>query len=40
MIVPSAVFGWGDWHVRIGLGRAGLPEVLAKLEDYLASTTF
>jgi aspartate/methionine/tyrosine aminotransferase len=40
MIVPSSVFGWGDRHVRIGLGRAGLPEVLAKLEDYLASTTF
>lgn len=40
MIVPSSVFGWGDRHVRIGLGRAGLPEVLAKLADYLASTTF
>jgi aspartate/methionine/tyrosine aminotransferase len=40
MIVPSSVFGWDDRHVRIGLGRAGLPEVLAKLEDYLASSTF
>jgi len=40
MIVPSSVFGWGDRHVRIGLGRAGLPEVLAKLEENLARTRF
>jgi aspartate/methionine/tyrosine aminotransferase len=40
MIVPSSVFGWDDRHVRIGLGRAGLPEVLAKLEENLARTRF
>jgi aspartate/methionine/tyrosine aminotransferase len=35
MIVPSTVFAYGDHHLRVGFGRANLPEVLAVLDDYL-----
>jgi len=38
MVGPSAVFGYGDRHIRIGLGRRSLPEVLAVVDDYLAGT--
>lgn len=35
MLVPSAVFGFGDRHLRIGFGREDLPEVLERFEMYL-----
>lgn len=35
MLVPSAVFRYGDRHVRIGFGREDLPEVIAKFGEYL-----
>jgi aspartate/methionine/tyrosine aminotransferase len=37
MIVPSSVLGYGDEHIRIGLGRSNFPEALGKLSDYLAA---
>ena len=36
MLLPSAPFQFGDRHVRIGFGRADLPEVLQRLADFLA----
>ena len=36
MAGPAGVFGYGDRHVRIGLGRERLPEVLAIVDDFLA----
>lgn len=35
MVVPSSVFDFGDHHLRIGLGREDLPDVLARFEAYL-----
>ena len=35
MIAPSAVFGYGDRHIRVGLGRENFGEALAKLGEYL-----
>lgn len=35
MIVPSGLFGYGDRHIRLGLGREDFPQVLGKLGDYL-----
>ena len=32
LLLPSSTFGFDDAHFRIGLGRADLPEALAKLE--------
>jgi aspartate/methionine/tyrosine aminotransferase len=37
MLLPSSVFQFGDEHVRIGLGRENLPDVLARLEAALPS---
>ncbi len=37
MLLPSSVFRFGDDHVRIGLGRENMPDVLARLEDALAA---
>jgi aspartate/methionine/tyrosine aminotransferase len=37
MLLPSSVFQFGDDHVRIGLGRESMPDVLARLEAFLAS---
>jgi aspartate/methionine/tyrosine aminotransferase len=37
LLLPSSTFGFGDAHVRIGLGRADLPEALVKLEDFLTA---
>lgn len=31
LLVPSSVFDWGDAHLRLGLGREGFPEALARL---------
>ncbi len=35
MLLPSSVFQFGDEHVRVGLGRENLPDVLARLEAAL-----
>jgi aspartate/methionine/tyrosine aminotransferase len=35
MLVPSAMFQFGDHHVRIGFGRDSLPEVVTKFAQYL-----
>ncbi len=35
MLLPSSVFGYGDAHVRIGLGRRALPDGLAALDAWL-----
>lgn len=37
LLLPSSTFGFGDSHVRIGLGRTDLPEALAKLEAFLST---
>lgn len=37
MLVPSAVFDDGDAHVRIGFGRANLPEALERFASVLAA---
>jgi aspartate/methionine/tyrosine aminotransferase len=36
MLVPSAVFGDGDAHVRIGFGRANFSAALARFASVLA----
>ncbi|MGI5863637.1 MAG: aminotransferase class I/II-fold pyridoxal phosphate-dependent enzyme [Myxococcales bacterium] len=38
LMVPSTLFDFGDAHIRIGLGREDMPQVLGRLEDWLAST--
>jgi aspartate/methionine/tyrosine aminotransferase len=35
MILPSTVYGYGDEHVRLGLGREDLPAALDALDEYL-----
>jgi len=35
LLMPSTMFGSGDTHVRIGLGRTDLPEALSKLDAFL-----
>ena len=35
LLLPSSTFGFGDSHFRIGLGRADLPQAVAKLESFL-----
>jgi aspartate/methionine/tyrosine aminotransferase len=35
MLLPSSVFQFGDEHVRVGLGRENMPDVLARLEAAL-----
>ena len=35
LLLPSTTFGFGDTHVRIGLGRTDLPEAVTKLETFL-----
>lgn len=39
MLLPSEVFGWGDEHVRFGLGRRGFAEGLEVFDRWLASQT-
>jgi aspartate/methionine/tyrosine aminotransferase len=34
LLLPSEIFGYGTSHVRIGFGRANLPEVLTVLEKF------
>jgi aspartate/methionine/tyrosine aminotransferase len=35
MLLPSRIFDYGDQHVRIGLGRDNLGDILTQLDDYL-----
>ncbi len=35
MIVPSSMFGWPGAHLRVGLGRSNLPQVLQLLGEHL-----
>jgi len=35
LLLPSSTFGFGDSHVRIGLGRTDLPEAIEALEGFL-----
>ena len=35
LVLPSSTFGFGDSHLRIGLGRADLPEAIAKVDEFL-----
>lgn len=35
LLVPSALFGLDDRHVRLGLGRAGFASALSRLEHWL-----
>lgn len=37
LLMPSSTFGFGDSHLRIGLGRTDLALALEKLERFLAS---
>jgi aspartate/methionine/tyrosine aminotransferase len=36
LLLPSTGLGFGDGHVRFGLGRAGFPTALEQLDRYLA----
>lgn len=33
MVLPSTVYGFGDAHIRLGYGRAAMPEALNRLES-------
>ena len=37
MLLPSETFEYGNAHVRIGFGRANMPEILEIFEPYLAA---
>lgn len=37
MLLPSSVFDFGDAHVRLGLGRADLPDGLAVFDEWLTA---
>ena len=37
LLLPGALFGLGDTHVRVGLGRASLGEGLSKVQEMLKS---
>ena len=37
LLLPGEVYD-EPGHVRLGLGRIGVPEALARLEDYLGAT--
>jgi len=37
LLLPSSTFGFGDSHVRIGLGRTDLPEAIEALDGFLGS---
>ncbi len=36
MLVPSVMFGWGDRHLRLGLGREDFPDALEAFSYWLA----
>jgi aspartate/methionine/tyrosine aminotransferase len=35
LLLPSSTFGFGDAHVRIGLGRTDLPQAVEKVDAFL-----
>jgi aspartate/methionine/tyrosine aminotransferase len=35
LLLPSTAFDAGDGHLRVGYGRANLPEALAELDDFI-----
>ncbi|HEX8026544.1 MAG TPA: aminotransferase class I/II-fold pyridoxal phosphate-dependent enzyme [Candidatus Limnocylindrales bacterium] len=35
LLLPSSTFGFGDTHVRLGLGRTDLPEALDRIAGFL-----
>lgn len=35
LLLPSTQYGFGDKHIRMGVGRANFPEALEKLEKYM-----
>jgi aspartate/methionine/tyrosine aminotransferase len=37
LLLPSTTFGFGDAHIRLGLGRADLPEALEAMDAFLVS---
>jgi len=37
MLLPSAAYGFGRKHFRLGFGRRAFPEALSKLSEYLSS---
>jgi aspartate/methionine/tyrosine aminotransferase len=38
LLLPSPVFGYGDGHFRLGLGRDSFPEGIWRLSEYLDSS--
>jgi hypothetical protein len=38
MLLPAAVFEWGDSHARFNFGRRSLPAALAALDAWLTTT--
>jgi aspartate/methionine/tyrosine aminotransferase len=36
LLMPSSTFGFGDSHVRLGLGRTDLPVAIERLDGFLA----
>lgn len=38
LLLPASVFGYGDAHVRFGLGRVGFPEGLRAMAQWLDGT--
>jgi aspartate/methionine/tyrosine aminotransferase len=39
LLVPSTTFGFGDTHLRIGLGRTDLPEAITAMDGFLDQMT-
>ena len=39
LLLPSTIFDAGDSHVRVGYGRANLPEALAALDAFIGSSS-
>jgi aspartate/methionine/tyrosine aminotransferase len=37
LLLPSSVYGYGDSHFRLGLGRDDFPEGIARLDEHLRS---
>ena len=39
LLLPSTIFDAGDSHLRVGFGRANLPEALAALDAFIGSSS-
>jgi len=39
MVAPSALYGFGDRHIRIGFGRQVFPQALRQLGRFLAGNS-